>query len=49
MVLLGMCGLALASSFSLALVLSIALVAWSASMSARGIPDRLAGTYPVPR
>jgi hypothetical protein len=32
-----------------ALALLIGLVTWSTSMRERGIPDRLAGTYPVPR
>ena len=33
----------------LALAVFIALIAWSASMPVRGIPDRIAGTYPVLR
>ena len=49
MVLLTTSGLAITWSVYLALALVIALVAWSASMPERGIPDRLAGTYPVPR
>ena len=49
MVLLSMSGLAIAWSVYLVLALLIALVTWSASMSKRGIPDRIAGTYPVPR
>ena len=49
LVLLTMGGLAIAWSVYLVLALSIALVAWSVSMPVRGIPDRLAGTYPVPR
>jgi len=47
--LLTMSGLAIAWSLCLVLALAIALVAWSASMPKRGIPDRIAGTYPVPR
>ena len=49
MVLLIMSGLAITWSVCLALALVTALVAWSASMPERGILDRLAGTYPVPR
>ena len=49
LVLLTTSGLANTWSPYLVLALVIALVAWSASMPGRGIPDRLAGTYPVPR
>jgi len=47
--LLKMNGLAVPWSFYLLLVLLIGLVAWSVSLPERGIPDRLARTYPVPR
>ena len=49
MVLLKMSGLANTWSLYLVFAMLIALVAWSVSMPERGIPDRLAGTYPVPR
>jgi hypothetical protein len=47
--LLSMSGLELTFSVYLVLALLIALIAWSAWMPERGIPDRLAGTYLVPR
>ncbi len=49
LVLLKMSGLGIAWLLYLVLALAVALVAWSASMPGRGIPDRIAGTYPVPR
>jgi hypothetical protein len=49
MVLLATGGLPKAWSLCLVLALAAGLVAWSASMPGRGISDRLAGTYPVPR
>jgi uncharacterized RDD family membrane protein YckC len=48
-VLLTMIGLTITWSVYLVLALLIALVAWSASLPKRGIPDRIAGTYPVLR
>ncbi len=51
--LLGGLGLAITWSLHLSLYLSLAvfvgLIAWSLSMPVRSIPDRIAGTYPVPR
>jgi len=36
-------------SLCLSLAVLIVIIAWSAWMPRRGIPDRIAGTYPVPR
>ena len=47
--LLPLLGLAKTWSLCLSLAVLIALIAWSVSMPGRGIPDRIAGTYPVPR
>jgi hypothetical protein len=43
--------LELGATWSICLVLAvlIACIAWSVSMPVRGIPDRIVGTYPVPR
>ncbi len=48
-VLLTAVGLTKTWSVCLAPAVLIALIAWSLSMPVRGIPDRIAGTYPVPR
>lgn len=42
---------ALGTTWSICLLLALltAVVTWSVSMPERGIPDRIAGTYPVPR
>jgi len=42
-------GLEITWAACVSLAVTIALIAWSVSMPGRGIPDRLAGTYPVPR
>ena len=36
-------------SLCIMLAFLIAIIAWSLWMPRRGIPDRIAGTYPVPR
>jgi hypothetical protein len=41
-------GIAQTWSMYLSMAVLIAIVAWSVSMPVRGIPDRIAGTYPVP-
>jgi hypothetical protein len=48
-VLLAMTGLDPTLSVCLVVALMIALIAWSAWLPERGFPDRLAGTYLVPR
>jgi uncharacterized RDD family membrane protein YckC len=48
-VVLAMIGLDPTMSVYLVLALMVALIAWSAWMPVRGIPDRLVGTYLVPR
>lgn len=45
---LTICGMAITWSVSISVVLLIAAIVWSVSLPERGIPDRLAGTYPVP-
>jgi hypothetical protein len=42
-------GLAITWSLYIGMAVLIAIIAWSAWMPRRGIPDRIAGTYPVPR
>ena len=49
MAILAPTGLGIGPAALIAVALSIALIAWSISMPGRGIPDRLAGAYPVPR
>jgi hypothetical protein len=36
-------------SLCLSLAVLLAIITWSAWMPRRGIPDRIAGTYPIPR
>ncbi len=49
LVLLMSIGLGAGWAIGLAIIPVIALVAWSLSLADRGIPDRISGTYPVPR
>ena len=48
-VFLNMVGLERLWSMCFSLAFFTALIAWSALMPVRGLPDRIAGTYPVPR